>query len=75
MRRIVLTTLLVLGFVGPALAATMSEPRVALVIGDSAYRETQFANPAVESANWSGRGSHVENAGTKGPPGKWRAIC
>ncbi len=47
MRRLVLTTLLVLGFVGPALAATAAtpEPRVALVIGNSAYRETPLANP------------------------------
>ena len=46
MRRLVLTTLLVLGFVGPALAATTPEARVALVIGNSAYKDVPLANPA-----------------------------
>ena len=36
MRRLVLASLLVLGIVGPALAATTPAPRVALVIGNSA---------------------------------------
>ncbi len=45
MRRLVLTTLLVLGFAGPALAATTPAPRVALVIGNSAYKDAPLANP------------------------------
>ncbi len=46
MKRLVLTTLLVLGLAGPALAATTPEPRVALVIGNSAYDTSPLKNPA-----------------------------
>ena len=46
MRRLVLASLLVLGFVGPVLAATTPEPRVALVIGNSAYDTSPLKNPA-----------------------------
>ncbi len=46
MRRLVFASLLVLGFAWPALAATTPEPRVALVIGNSAYPEIPLANPA-----------------------------
>ncbi len=45
MRRLVFASLLVLGFAGPALAATTPEPRVALVIGNSAYPDAPLANP------------------------------
>ncbi len=46
MRHLVFASLAVLGFVGPVLAATAPEPRVALVIGNSAYQNTPLANPA-----------------------------
>ncbi len=48
MRRVILATLLVLGLAGPAGAATAlaAAPRVALVIGNSAYKEVPLANPA-----------------------------
>ena len=46
MRRLVFTFLVVLGFVGPVAAATTPEPRVALVVGNSAYRDMPLANPA-----------------------------
>ena len=45
MRRLVLASLLVFGIVGPVLAATTPEPRVALVIGNSAYADAPLANP------------------------------
>ena len=45
MRRLVLASLLVFGFVGPVLAATTPAPRVALVIGNSAYADAPLANP------------------------------
>ncbi len=46
MRRLVFACLVVVGFAGPSLAATTPAPRVALVIGNSAYEEAPLANPA-----------------------------
>ncbi len=46
MKRLVLASLLVFGVAGPALAATTPEPRVALVIGNSAYDTSPLKNPA-----------------------------
>ncbi len=46
MRRYVFATILLLAFVGPVLAATTPQPRVALVIGNSAYDTSPLKNPA-----------------------------
>ena len=46
MRRLVTAFLVVLGFAGSAAAATTPPPRVALVIGNSAYPDAPLANPA-----------------------------
>ena len=46
MRRYVFATILLLAFVGPVLAATTPEQRVALVIGNSAYDTSPLKNPA-----------------------------
>ena len=46
MRRLIIAFLVVLGLIGPVAAATTPEPRVALIIGNSAYRSAPLANPA-----------------------------
>ena len=48
MRRLFLAVALVLAFAGRAEAVTSpaAEPRVALVIGNSAYKDAPLANPA-----------------------------
>ncbi len=46
MRRYIVATILFLAFVGPVLAATTPSPRVALVIGNSAYDTSPLKNPA-----------------------------
>ena len=45
MRRLVLTVV-ILGFVALVQPANAAAPRIALVIGNSAYQETPLANPA-----------------------------
>ena len=46
MKRIALAAVLLVMLVGPVLAATTPEPRVALVIGNSAYDTSPLKNPA-----------------------------